>query len=79
MMTAGREASPQTYARTGGVHLFIIVAALSAEVFVRGSFDRAGDAAATAGNIIASETLFYNGATPRNTRPQIDHPTLYGG
>jgi len=51
--------SPQTYARTGGIlYLFIIVAALFGEVFVRGRLIVEGDAAATASNILGSETLF---------------------
>lgn len=53
------EASPQTYARVGGIlYLFIIGAALFGEVFVRGRLIVGGDATATAGNILGSETLF---------------------
>jgi hypothetical protein len=53
------EASPQTYARIGGVlYLFIIVAALFGEAYVRGSLIVSGDPAATARNIQGSETLF---------------------
>ena len=52
-------ASPQTYARVGGMlYLYIIVAAVFGEVFVRGRLIVKGDAAATAGNLLASETLF---------------------
>lgn len=60
MTTRTVEASPQTYARIGGAlfYLFIIVAALFAEVYVRGSLIAPGDAAATAHNIQGSETLF---------------------
>mgnify|MGYP003623093454 CR=1 FL=1 len=51
--------SPQIYARLAGwLYLFIIVAALFAEVFVRGKLIVSGDAAATAHNIIANESLF---------------------
>jgi hypothetical protein len=51
--------APQTYARTGGIlYLYIIVAALFAEVYVRGTLVVEGDSAATARNILASETLF---------------------
>lgn len=59
-MTSGStEASPQTYARVGGVlYLFIIVAALFGEAFVRGRLIVSHDPAATAGNILGSETLF---------------------
>ncbi|MGH9162303.1 MAG: DUF4386 domain-containing protein [Vicinamibacteraceae bacterium] len=53
------EGSPQTYARIGGgLYLFIIVAALFGQIFVRDSLIVSGDAAATANNILASETLF---------------------
>src|SRR5690242_20387960 len=51
--------SPQAYARSAGVlYLFIIVAAMFAEAFVRGKLIVSGDAAATTGNIQAHETLF---------------------
>jgi hypothetical protein len=54
--------SPQLYARLGGaLYLFIIIAGLYDEVFVRGSLIVAGDAAATAGKIMASESLFRMG------------------
>ena len=53
------ETSPQTYARVGGVlYLFIIVAALFGEAYVRGSLLVALDPIATASNILGSETLF---------------------
>jgi hypothetical protein len=59
MNTRAAEPSPQTYARIGGIlYLFIIVAALFGEVFVRGRLIVKGDAAATASNILGSETLF---------------------
>jgi hypothetical protein len=51
--------SPQALARFGGaIYLFIIAAALFGEAFVRGSLIVPHDAAATAHNIVASETLF---------------------
>jgi hypothetical protein len=50
---------PQTLARTGGIlYLFIIVAALFAEVYVRGRLIVHDDSAATAANILRDETLF---------------------
>ncbi len=50
---------PLTYARIGGVlYLFIIVAALFGEAFVRGRLIVDGDPAATASRILGSETLF---------------------
>ncbi|HEX4961250.1 MAG TPA: DUF4386 domain-containing protein [Thermoanaerobaculia bacterium] len=54
-----QEASPQTYARIGGtIYLFIIVAALFGEAYVRGNLIVSGNAAATANNLVRSETLF---------------------
>jgi len=59
MTNRGNEASPQSYARIGGLlYLFIIGAAGFGEVFVRDRLLQWGDAAATASNILASETLF---------------------
>lgn len=47
------EASPRIYARIGGaLYLFIIVAALFAEAFVRGRLIVSGDATATAQSIL---------------------------
>jgi hypothetical protein len=55
-------ASPQVYARTGGLLcLFIIVAAGFSELFVRNRLIQWSDATATANNILASETLFRAG------------------
>jgi len=54
--------SPQRLARVGGaLYLFIIVAALFGETVARGRLIVSGDAAATARNIVASETLFRAG------------------
>jgi len=51
--------SPRTTARIGGaLYLFIIVAALFGEAYVRGTLIVSGDAAATARRILGSETLF---------------------
>lgn len=51
--------SAQVYARiAGALYLFIIIAGLYDEVFVRGNLIVAGDAAATAHKIMASESLF---------------------
>ncbi|HZY96585.1 MAG TPA: DUF4386 domain-containing protein [Candidatus Cybelea sp.] len=53
------EASPKLYARIGGVlYLVIILAGLFAEIFVRGPLVVSGDAAATARNILESESLW---------------------
>jgi len=59
MTIRAAESSPQTYARAGGLlYLVIIVAAAFGEIFVRNSLIVWGDAAATASNILGSETLF---------------------
>ena len=53
------ESSPQLYARIGGaLYLIIIVIGLFGEAFVRDRLIVAGDAAATAKNILASESLW---------------------
>jgi hypothetical protein len=63
MTTRTRETSPRAYARACGVlYLYIIVAALFAEAYVRGTLV-VSDAAATANNILAHETLFCLGFT----------------
>jgi hypothetical protein len=62
MTSRAAEASPQTYARVGGLlYLFIIVAAGFGELFVRNRLIVWDDAAATANNILGSETLFRAG------------------
>ena len=57
-MTAGpSEISPKAYARIGGVlYLYIIIAGIFVELFVRGKLVVSGDATATAANIITFET-----------------------
>src|SRR5205809_1008198 len=53
------ETSPQVYARIGGVvYLMIIVIGFSSEFFVRDKLVVSGDVAATANNILASESLW---------------------
>jgi uncharacterized protein DUF4386 len=53
------EFSPQLYARIGGLlYLIIIVTGLFGEAFVRDKLIVSGDAAATARNILASESLW---------------------
>ncbi|MES1240428.1 MAG: DUF4386 domain-containing protein [Acidobacteriota bacterium] len=53
------EASPQVYARIGGLlYLIIIVAGILGEMFIRGALVVSGDAAATAGRIAASPQLW---------------------
>src|SRR5262245_24072000 len=56
-------ASPRLKARiAGALWLIIIVAAAFAEFYVRGKIVKDGDAAATATNILAHETLYRLGA-----------------
>jgi hypothetical protein len=53
------ETSPLVYARVAGLlYLIIIVSGIFSEVFVRSNLIVAGDATATANNILASEGLF---------------------
>lgn len=63
MRTHMTETSPNTLARIAGVlYLIITVAAVFAHFYVPGELIVAGDAAATAANIMASESLFRIGA-----------------
>ncbi len=56
------ETSPQIYARIGGVlYLVLILVGIFAVIFVRGKLIVAGDATATANNIIASQLLWRMG------------------
>jgi hypothetical protein len=53
------EASPQTYARIGGVlYLIIIATGILGELFIRDRIVVTGNAAATAHNIMASQSLW---------------------
>ena len=59
MKTKVNELSPNAYARIAGVlYLIITVAAILAHFVIPEQFVVPGDAAATAGNITASESLF---------------------
>jgi hypothetical protein len=56
------EISPQLYARTGGLFYLVITStAMFAEGFVRGQIVVSGNAAATAANIMGSQTFFRAG------------------
>ena len=58
-MTSAASVSPQSYARTAGAfYLAIVVLGIWSEVAVRGDLLVAGDADATAANIVASQGLF---------------------
>jgi hypothetical protein len=60
--TEAIRSSPQLYARFAGVlYLIIIIAGLSSEFLFRGTLIVAGDPAATANNLIASESLWRAG------------------
>jgi hypothetical protein len=62
MTSASVTTSPQVYARIGGLlYLIIIIAGITGELFVRGAVVVAGDAAATANNVIASPSLWRAG------------------
>jgi uncharacterized protein DUF4386 len=53
------EASPQVYARIGGIlYLMIIIAGALGEIFIRGKLIVSGDAISTANNIMASQSLW---------------------
>lgn len=59
MTSRAVEASPQTYARIGGVlYLIIIVLGLVGEAFIRSRIIISGDATATAANIRSLESLW---------------------
>lgn len=59
MTARGADTSPQVYARIGGaLYLVIIVIGLFGEAFVRDRLIVSGDAAATAANIMAHESLW---------------------
>jgi hypothetical protein len=59
MTAPAKPASPQSYARFGGLlYLVIIVAGALGELFIRGKLVVPADAAATSSNILASESLW---------------------
>src|SRR5690349_845767 len=59
MATPATETSPQIYARIGGLlYIVLIVAGALGELFIRDRLVVPGDAAATAGNILASPSLW---------------------
>ena len=62
MTTRAAETSPLVYARVAGfLYLIVFVAALFGPIFVRSNLIVPGDAATTANNIMASESLFRAG------------------
>jgi hypothetical protein len=64
MATPATETSPQIHARIAGLlYLVLIIAGALGELFIRGKMVVSGDAAATAGNIMASPSLWRVGIT----------------
>ncbi|HQY93997.1 DUF4386 domain-containing protein [Caldilinea sp.] len=62
MTTHTTAVSPQRYARVAGIlYLTIIATGIFAHFFVRASLIAPGDAATTAGNILAPESFFRAG------------------
>lgn len=62
MVTRARQVSPQRYARIGGLlYVIILVGASFGELFVRNRLIVWRDPAATANNVLSSETLFRAG------------------
>lgn len=71
------ETSPQVHARIGGaLYLIIIVFGMFAEGFVTGKFIVSGDAAATAHNILASQSLWNIGSAANLIVPVLAVPLL---
>jgi Domain of unknown function (DUF4386) len=59
MIVRNAQTSPQVYARIGGLlYLMIILAGALGEIFIRGKLIVSGDAASTASNIMASQSLW---------------------
>lgn len=74
-LIAGR--SPQLYARIAGAfYLVIIAAGLFGELFVRNALIVSGDAAATAANIVHSQTLWRLGIAGDLLMQACDVPTM---
>jgi hypothetical protein len=71
------ETSPQIYARIGGVlYLILIFVGMFAEIFVRSKLIVAGDATATANNIMASPLLWRIGITADLVMHVCDIPIM---
>lgn len=59
MTTHTPKTSPRAYARIAGIlYLIIIIAGALGQIFIRGKLIVAGDAVATAGNLMASQSLW---------------------
>ncbi len=71
------EISPQLYARVGGIlYLLIILIGLFSVIFVRGKLIVSGDVAATASNIMASQSLWRLGIAADLVEHVLDIPVM---
>lgn len=77
MLNLKVETSTQIYARIGGVlYLILILAGMFGEIFVRGKLIVAGDATATASNIMASRLLWRIGIATDLIMHVLDIPIM---
>ena len=71
------ETSPQVYARIGGIlYLLLILVGMFAVIFVRDKLIVSGDAAATAKNIMANESLWRSGIVADLVMHVFDVPIM---
>jgi hypothetical protein len=77
MTTRTVEVSPQVYARiAGSLYLIIIIAGALGQIFIRGKLIVAGDAVATAGNLMASQSLWRIGIAGDLLMHVLDIPLM---
>lgn len=77
MTTRTVEVSPQVYARIAGIlYLIIIIAGALGQIFIRGKLIVAGDAVATAGNLMASQSLWRIGIAGDLLMHVLDIPLM---
>ena len=77
MTTRTVEVSPQVYARiAGSLYLIIIIAGALGQIFIRGKLIVAGDAIATAGNLMASQSLWRIGIAGDLLMHVLDIPVM---
>lgn len=77
MTTRTVEVSPQVYARIAGIlYLIIIIAGALGQIFIRGKLIVAGDAIATAGNLMASQSLWRIGIAGDLLMHVLDIPVM---
>ncbi len=71
------ETSPQVYARIAGIlYLVIIIAGTIGQIFIRGKLIVPGDAASTAGNLMASQSLWRVGIAGDMLMHILDVPVM---